>query len=181
MCYTFSTRAEFIPLVQIGAVKMKTAIITGGAGGIGSAVCRRLAKNGYDIAIHYHTRQREAERLADEILNNYQNKVKVYRADLTDFESVATLFDNFSKDFASLDVLVNNAGKAQQKLFTDITPQEWRSMMGAGRRQLRGTLQRLQGRGHRLDKGARQGGRLVRHSRQLRRARRRDDRHDEGL
>ncbi len=107
---------------------MKTAIITGGAGGIGSAVCRRLAKNGYDIAIHYHTRQREAERLADEILNNYQNKVKVYRADLTDFESVATLFDNFSKDFASLDVLVNNAGKAQQKLFTDITPQEWRSM-----------------------------------------------------
>ena len=84
---------------------MKTAIITGGAGGIGSAVCRRLAKNGYDIAIHYHTRQREAERLADEILNNYQ-----------------------TKDFASLDVLVNNAGKAQQKLFTDITPQEWRSM-----------------------------------------------------
>ena len=108
---------------------MKTAIITGGAGGIGSAVCRQLAKNGYDIAIHYHARASEAARLAGELVNNYQNKVYIYQADLSDYESVTTLFDNFSKNFSSLDVLVNNAGKAQQKLFTDITPQEWRSMM----------------------------------------------------
>ena len=108
---------------------MKTALITGGAGGIGSAVCRQLAKNGYDIAIHYHERQRGAALLAGEIRRNYPVNVNIYQADLSDYESTATLFDNFSKDFTSLDALVNNAGKAQQRLFTDITPQEWRSML----------------------------------------------------
>jgi len=108
---------------------MKTALITGGAGGIGSAVCRQLAKNGYGIAIHYHERQRGAALLAGEIRRNYQVNVNIYQADLSDYESTATLFDNFSKDFTSLDALVNNAGKAQQRLFTDITPQEWRSML----------------------------------------------------
>lgn len=117
--------------MPIGDDKMKTALITGGAGGIGSAICRSLAKKRYDIAIHYHTRQREAALLADEIVNNYQNKVNIYQADLSDCKSAAALFDNFSKDFTSLNVLVNNAGKAQQKLFTDITPQEWRTMLGA--------------------------------------------------
>ncbi|MBQ1452438.1 MAG: SDR family NAD(P)-dependent oxidoreductase, partial [Ruminococcus sp.] len=41
-----------------------TVLVTGGAGGIGSAVCRAFAKNGYYIAIHYHSGERRAQALA---------------------------------------------------------------------------------------------------------------------
>ena len=60
--------------------------------------------------------------LADDLLQQ--------QADVSDYESVCKMFDEIDSRFGNLDVLVNNAGIAQQKLFTDITPDEWKKMMG---------------------------------------------------
>ena len=46
---------------------VKTALVTGGAGGIGQAVCRRLAREGYRVIVHYHTSARQAQAIAREL------------------------------------------------------------------------------------------------------------------
>ena len=114
-----------------------TVLVTGGAGGIGAAVCRAFAKNGYNIAIHYHSGERRAQALADEFKNKYNVKASIFYADVSDNDSVREMFDDIEKQFGSLDVLVNNAGIAQQKLFTDITAEDWAKMRGVN---LDGTL-----------------------------------------
>lgn len=107
---------------------MKTVLVTGGAGGIGSAVCREFAKNGFNIGIHYHSSENAALELAAELEKAYGISALPLYADIGDADSVRTMFDNFAVNFQSLDVLVNNAGIAAQKLFTDITPEDWREM-----------------------------------------------------
>ena len=108
---------------------MKNALITGGAGGIGTAICREFAKNGYNVAIHCFKSRDAARALAEELESIYKIKSIPLYADVADPASVSAMFDSYGRHFDSLDVLINNAGIAQQKLFTDITAEEWRKML----------------------------------------------------
>lgn len=107
-----------------------TVLVTGGAGGIGSAICRLLSKNGYDVVIHYHKGKQRAEELCEEIKNKYGTNARIVYCDVSDPQSVREMFDEIDGSAAGVDVLINNAGAAQQKLFTDITDAEWKSMLG---------------------------------------------------
>ena len=95
---------------------MKTALVTGGSRGIGAAVCRALAREGYRVFINYNTTDPKA--LAAEIGGT------AVKCDVRDSAQVRGMFG----EIGSVDVLVNNAGIAQQKLFTDITDSDWRDM-----------------------------------------------------
>ena len=108
---------------------MKNALITGGAGGIGTAICREFAKNGYNVAIYCFKSRDAARALAEELESIYKIKSIPLYADVADPASVSAMFDSYGRHFDSLDVLINNAGIAQQKLFTDITAEEWRKML----------------------------------------------------
>ena len=108
---------------------MKTALITGGAGGIGSAICTGLAGADFQVAVHYHTKKETAEALAAKLQKSCGIKAIAVCADVADRESVNRMFDMVDKALGGVDILVNNAGIAQQKLFTDITPGEWRAML----------------------------------------------------
>lgn len=72
----------------------------------------------------------KAESLAEKLTNEYGINAFAVQADVSDYESVCKMFDEIDSRFGNLDVLVNNAGIAQQKLFTDITPDEWKKMTG---------------------------------------------------
>lgn len=97
----------------------KTALVTGGAGGIGTAVCRALARDGYRVAVGYHTSKDKAELLAREL-----GGVAVY-GDVGDPESVEAMF----AEIGEIDLLVNNAGVAHYGLITDLTYHDWRALM----------------------------------------------------
>lgn len=97
---------------------MKTALVTGGSRGIGAACCRVLAKKGFRVAINYHHSKEQALKLAKEI-----DGIAI-EADVSDRAQVIKMFQRAG----SVDVLVNNAGIAQQKLFTDLTEEDWRGM-----------------------------------------------------
>ncbi len=97
---------------------MKTVVITGGAGGIGSGICHRFAKEGYKVIVGYHSREERARALAAEIGG------EAYFLDVCDAASVET----FAKAVGFANVLIHNAGIAQQKLFTDISEAEWDRM-----------------------------------------------------
>lgn len=109
---------------------MKTALITGGSGGIGSAVAVAFAQAGYNVAVHYNGNESGAQRLAKILSESYGINSMAVQADVSDRKSVQEMFDVVGEAMGSVDVLVNNAGVAQQKLFTDITDEDWRKMIG---------------------------------------------------
>lgn len=106
----------------------KTAIVTGGSRGIGAAVSSLLADNGYNVLINYNTSADAALALKSDITYKGSN-AEIYRCDVSDGEMVDSMIEFCVNTFGSLDLLVNNAGIAGQKLFTEITDDDWSRML----------------------------------------------------
>lgn len=106
---------------------MKRALITGASGGIGRAVARRLAHDGYEVVLNYRRNETSARELLDELSRAYgPGAAALARADVSDPAQVDAMF----RAAGNIDLLVNNAGIAQQKLFTDLTEEDWDTMFG---------------------------------------------------
>lgn len=103
-------------------------LITGGSRGIGSACAELFARKGYRIILNYHNSENQAMDLAYK-LSREGADVLPFRADVSDCNQVKNMVEAGEKRFGTIDVLVSNAGISQQKLFTDITPEDWRNMM----------------------------------------------------
>jgi 3-oxoacyl-[acyl-carrier protein] reductase len=102
---------------------MKTILITGGSRGIGEAIVR-LAAGKYRVAFTYNNSAEKAQELAREV------GAKAYKCDVSSSAQVERVVAQIKADFGGIDLLVNNAGVAQDKLFQDITDEDWRKMMG---------------------------------------------------
>jgi len=87
----------------------KIAIVTGASRGIGAAIARRLARDGFTVVINYAGRASEAEQLAGEIEKAGGHAITA-QADVSDPAAVARLFDAAEAAYGGIDVLVNNAG-----------------------------------------------------------------------
>ncbi len=108
---------------------MKSALVTGGARGIGAAICVALAQRGYAVAINYNKSKEKAENLAKVITESYEVPALAIQADVSDYSQVQEMVKTVSSDFGGIDVLVNNAGVAEQKLITEVTAEDWKNMM----------------------------------------------------
>lgn len=84
----------------------RKALVTGSSRGIGRAIALRLAKDGWSVAVHYSTSEREANAVADTLGDSGAG---IYQADLTDPEAAVTMIDAVIAE-QGLDALVNNAG-----------------------------------------------------------------------
>ena len=109
---------------------MKTAVITGASGGIGSAIAAKLASDGYNTVLNYNKSQLKAEKLCEHLVSQGFNAV-TFKADVSQSEEADALIAFAAKEFGSADILVNNAGIAQQKLFTDITDEDYDRMFNS--------------------------------------------------
>src|SRR5467141_3224871 len=87
----------------------KAAIITGASGGLGSAVARRLAKDGFAIAVNYSGNSGPAEKLVAE-LKAARGQATAVQADVTNPAEVESLFKQTLATFGSIDVVVHSAG-----------------------------------------------------------------------
>lgn len=108
---------------------MRTVLITGGSRGIGRACALRFAALGDRIAINYNQRE-DAARETAEACRSLGAEADVFKADVSDRTQVEALFRAVAERFSPPEILINNAGIAQQKLFTDITESDWRRMNG---------------------------------------------------
>ena len=111
------------------SVTNKNVIITGAAGGIGRAAALAFAKNGFGVLINYRTAKDAAEKLCEEI-NSQGGRAVRFKADVSVRGDVDEMTDFARRELGAIGVLVNNAGIAQQKMFCDITEQDFDRMMG---------------------------------------------------
>ncbi|MBQ4612018.1 MAG: 3-oxoacyl-ACP reductase FabG [Clostridia bacterium] len=130
----------------------KVALVTGASRGIGRAVAVRLAQMGYDIAVLYHEATASAHAVVEQ-LNGFGVRAIAYPCDVADSVAVNETVERITDEMGEISALVNNAGVAQQKLFTDLTDEDWHRMMGVNldgtffvtRAVLKGMLQRHEG------------------------------------
>lgn len=96
----------------------KTAIVTGGSGGIGQGICKRLAREGYQVVVHYSSSQAAAEAVVGEI-EAAGGRAVAMKADVTDESAVAQLFTQTQKQFGDIDLVVVNAGVGERCSIVD--------------------------------------------------------------
>ena len=105
----------------------KTAFVTGGSRGIGRAIVRQLSAEGYAVGINYLQSREQAEALAAGIRQQGGEALAI-QADVTDREAVTAAIRKVEAAFGPVDLLVNNAGIAQNDLFQDTPEELWRRM-----------------------------------------------------
>ncbi len=102
----------------------KTALITGGARGIGRSIVIAFAENGANVAfsdLQYDDKAKELEKEAAK----YGVKCKAFASDASSFEDSKKLIEEVTKEFERIDVLVNNAGITRDNLFMRMTEENW--------------------------------------------------------
>lgn len=93
------------------------AVVTGASGGIGSAVCRQLAKEGYGIILHYNKNEDKAKILAEEVKEVYKVEAFTVGCDLSQQGAGKSLGEKIKKITDNISVIVNNAGLSLIGLF----------------------------------------------------------------
>lgn len=99
-------------------------LITGASRGIGRDIARVLAKNGNKVIANYN----KSEQQAIELQNENEN-IEIYKADVSRREEVHKMVEVILKKYGRIDVLINNAGISENKLFTDVSDQDWTRMI----------------------------------------------------
>lgn len=106
----------------------KTALVTGGSGGIGSEVCKALAEDGWQVAVCYKSGRAAAEALVTE-LKGQGLCAEAFHCDIGDRESIERCISEVRDSFGMVTLLVNNAGTADIELFTDMTDEKLCEML----------------------------------------------------
>lgn len=100
----------------------KTVVITGGTRGIGKACAELFLSEGYNVAISYKNSESEAQALT-------QKGITAIKADVSILAEMQSFIKQVLALYQKIDVLICNAGIAEQKLFTDITADDWSNMI----------------------------------------------------
>ena len=115
---------EPVPGPAVPAANGRCVLISGGDRGIGAAAARAFWQAGYRVAVLYHTHAEAAAALEKALPG-----LLAVQCDVASRASCEVAFHTVEQAVGHVDVLVSNAGIAQQKLFTDITPEEWQHML----------------------------------------------------
>lgn len=107
----------------------KVVLVTGGAKGIGKAIVRELAKNGYDVVVNYLTSKDEASSLVDSITKQYGIRSMSIQADVSKEEEVDAMMTQIEETFGGVDILINNAAVDLSNLFHLKTADEFRKTL----------------------------------------------------
>jgi 3-oxoacyl-[acyl-carrier protein] reductase len=106
----------------------RTALVTGGAKGIGRSCCLRLAEAGADVAINYLTSGEQARETAD-LVRQAGVRAHLVRADVSSAEQVAAMVDEVAGTLGPVDLLINNAGVFHLLPHEETSPEIWQKTL----------------------------------------------------
>ena len=103
----------------------KVALITGGTRGIGKAIAKRFAREGYDLVLNYMRKKSDAEQTKLEIEQEYRVAVHLVKANVKEMEQIRSLFQETEQQFGRLDVFINNAASGVIRPLMEIEESHW--------------------------------------------------------
>jgi len=133
--------------------QIRTAIVTGASRGIGAALAKRLAADGFHVVVNYVSSV-EAAMDVVEAIKEVGGRALAVCADVSDASAIRELFDRAEAEFGPVDVLVNNAGISKGSLLADVSDEDYRSQIAIN---LTGTFNGLREGAKRV----RDGGRII--------------------
>ena len=107
-------------------IKNKTALVTGGASGLGKAIVIALAEEKAKVAINYRSKKAEADSLAEHIRQQYGAETMSVYADVASEDDVRNMFEEIEKTLGPVDIAVNNAAYCANPECAELTLEEFR-------------------------------------------------------
>ena len=99
-------------------------LVTGASRGIGRDIAKCLAQKGHKVIANYNKSEEHAKTL------QFENKnIDIYKADVSKREEVRKLVEYITNKYEKIDVLINNAGISESKLFTDFSDEDWQKII----------------------------------------------------
>ncbi len=105
----------------------RVVLVTGATGGLGTAMCKKLYEDGYTVVGNYRNEAKAKD--WQQKLHNEGFDIRMYYADVANFESCGEMVANITKDIGNVDVLVNNAGITKDGAFRKMTPENWHAVI----------------------------------------------------
>jgi 3-oxoacyl-[acyl-carrier protein] reductase len=106
----------------------KAAVVTGGTRGIGLAISKRLARDGFDLVVSYRGDE-EAATVARNDLNQFGRQIEVIAADVSTADGAGSVIEKAMQRLGRLDVLVNNAGITRDTLLMRMNEDDWDAVL----------------------------------------------------
>lgn len=107
----------------------RVALITGGTGGIGSAICRELAGLGHHVVAGYYPPEKESSEMWQQRKKNKGYDIALVPMDVSSFEDCERAVDEISEDLGSVDILVNCAGITRDGTLKKMSEDMWQAVM----------------------------------------------------
>ncbi len=117
---------------------MKTALVTGASRGIGREIALRLSEK-YNVAVNYRQNKSAAEETLA-LIRDAGGNGSLFKADVSSETEVNKMIEKIIKDLGNIEVAVNNAGIAEQLLFSDITEEKWDRMFDVNIKGMRNVI-----------------------------------------
>lgn len=106
----------------------KVVLVTGGSRGIGASMVKLLAMSGYKVVLNYNKSKKCAEEIKEK-LHEQNIEIEIIKADVTNKNDIIYMINKIIDKYNRIDVLINNAGIAQDKVFLDLSDNEWQEIM----------------------------------------------------
>lgn len=103
------------------------ALVTGATGGLGTAICRKLSNDGYQVIAAYNNPQKAEKWKAGMKAEGYD--FPMYQVDVSNYEHVEQVIRKVEEDHGSIDILVNNAGITRDGQFRKMTAENWDAVL----------------------------------------------------
>lgn len=101
----------------------RTVLVTGATGGLGTAMCKKLYQEGFNVVGNYHTKGKAESWI--KLMKEQGFNIQLFYGDVSDFNSAATMIKQIEAEVGYIDTLVNNAGITRDSRLINMKPEDW--------------------------------------------------------